>query len=148
MILEEIARLSCPAESVVAFLDDLETQYRSWHPSHILFRWVGPAGDERSQFFFDERIGSWRLRVRMRAHRPHPFHLSCVPVSPFWRAVFPGMTFAVEKDGSGCRYAHRIALRLGPFKPMLERSLLAPLRRHMAEEAVNLERLIGDGLQG
>ncbi len=143
MILEEIAHLSCTPERVVAFLENLESRYRYWHPSHILFRWTGPPGDPQSRFFFDERIGSRRIRLRMKALRPEPFHLRCIPVSPLWRMVFLGMSFSVEKEGGGCLYIHRIALRLGPIAPIVESSLLEPLRRHMAEEAANLERLLG-----
>lgn len=143
MILEEIAHLSCSPESARAFLEDLERQYRHWHPSHILFRWTGPATDRMSRFFFDERIESLRLRMRMKARWDGQFHLTCVPESPVWRLVFPGMTFEVTPEAAGCLYEHRIALRLGPLEPLLERRVVAPIRRHMAEEAVNLERLIG-----
>lgn len=143
MILEEVAHLTCPPESVVAFLDDLETQYRHWHPGHILFRWTGPPGDRKSRYFFDERIGPLHLRMTMRARRPERLHLVSTPVNPLWRIVFPGMTFEVEAEAGGCLYVHRIALRLGPLVGPIDARVLQPIRRHMAEEAINLERLLG-----
>jgi hypothetical protein len=141
MILEEVAHLSCSRDRAAAFFGDLEAQYRSWHPDHIAFRWVGPVNDHRSRYFFDERIGPLRLRLTMTARRPDKYHLVSTPVNPFWRIVFPGMTFAVEEAAAGCTYVHRIAVRLGPLAGILDRKILTPIRQHMAEEAVNLERL-------
>src|SRR5688572_30817260 len=110
MILEEIAHLDVPAAEVVRFLDDLDVHYRDWHPDHVAFRWSGPADDRRRRFFFDERIGRWRLRVTMTVTTRTADRMVCVPRSPLWRAVFPGMSFALEPEGRGTRLIHHVAL--------------------------------------
>jgi hypothetical protein len=110
-------------------------------PDHMA-KWLPSCGDNRRRFRFDERVGAFRLRLTMRVARsPDGRSAICVPASLAVRWFFPWMTFAVEPEGSGTLFTHRINLRLGPLARLLDRSLVAPLRRHMQEEAVALQRL-------
>jgi hypothetical protein len=143
MILTETIHLASPPEAAIAFLESLDRTYPSWHPDHIGFRWLPlRGGDDRRRFRFDERVGAFRLRLTMRVARsPDGRSATCVPASLAVRWFFPWMTFAVAPEGSGSLFTHRINLRLGPFARLLDRSLVAPLRRHMQEEALALQRL-------
>ena len=141
MLLAESKHLTCKPERAVAFFMELDEHYLDWHPDHVAFAWRGPPTDRRSRFFFDERIGRVRLRMAMTVRWTGSTRIVCTPRGLHWRAVLRWMTFEVEPEAAGTRFTHRISLRLGPFARFLERPLLAPLRRHMAEEADNLEQL-------
>lgn len=141
MILEEITHLECSPDQAIAFFEDLEENYLRWHPAHIFFKWLGPREDPHGRFFFDERIGPLRLRLKMKMDRLGPNRIRCTPESRAWRFFFPGMSFSVEPEGDGTLYIHHIALRLGPLEGLLDRRVLMPIRQHMREEGANLAML-------
>lgn len=141
MILEETNHLRVPPEEVVAFLEALDERYRDWHPDHVSFSWLD--GAKREHFFFEERIGRWMLRMSMQLTRSSDGRRAiCRPMSKAMRLVFPWMSFTAEPEDGGCHYIHRIKLRLGPLRPLIERTFLRPLRQHMREETANLGRLL------
>lgn len=140
MIVEERRPLATSAERVVAFFEHLDRHYLEWHPDHIAFVWID--GDHHDAFRFDETIGRWRIAMRMRIVRTAGGrHVTCRPISPWLRLVAPWMSFDVSDAGEGSLYVHRIKLRLGPLRPLLRKTLLNPLRRHMREESAYLDRL-------
>lgn len=140
MILEDSETIDVQPIAVVQFLENMDRHYRDWHPDHVSFDWLD--GARREHFYFDERVGGWRLRLPMRVTRSADRRSAVVrPTSRMIRLVFPWMSFAVTPDGRGCRYTHRIKLRLGPLRPLLERGFLPALRRHMRSEAENLARI-------
>lgn len=143
MILEEIVRLDCEPQAIVAFLEDMDRHYLHWHHDHVAFRWTGAPGARKDHFFFEEIIGRFTLRATMYVTRSADGRsATAVPTSRFLRLVFPELKFTVTADASGCVFFHRVRLRLGPLRPFLEASLLAPLRRHMAEESAGLRRIV------
>ncbi len=140
MIIEESRALPVPADTIVEFLEKLDAYYLDWHPDHISFDWLD--GGRREHFYFAERIGGWMLRMAMRVTRSGDGRIAvCQPSSAIARLVFPWMSFEARSEGDGCRYIHRIKLRLGPLRPLLESTFLAPLRRHMRDEAEYLAQL-------
>ncbi|MGV8839270.1 MAG: SRPBCC family protein [Bauldia sp.] len=145
MILQESTFLPCPPATAVAFLEGMERHYRDWHPDHVDFRWLPSPLGPHGRFHFEERVGRWRLRLQMRLDYRSDDRAVYVPESRVVRWAFPGMSFEVTREGSGCRWTHRIALRLAFLAPLVERTLLAPLRVHMHEETANLRHLLGDG---
>ncbi len=141
MILEESIHIDAPPERIAAFLETLDEHYRDWHPDHVSFSWLDST--KREYAYFDERIGRWRLRMRIQVARSASGrHALCRPTSRLVRLVFPWMTFDAQAERQGSRYTHRIKLRLGPLRPLLEGTLLRPLRQHMREETANLPELI------
>lgn len=141
MIITESAVIMAPPERLVDFFETLDEHYLDWHPDHVSFAWLDPAHE---RFHFVERIGSWTLDMRMSIERSADGRLAtCRPRSALFALVFPWMTFEARAEpGGGARYTHRINLRLGPLRWLLERTLLQPLRRHMALESQNLAKLI------
>lgn len=143
IVLEESVHLDAPPQALKAFLEDLERGYRDWHPDHILFRWEDLPGAMPRRFFFDERIGGWRLAWHMTMElSPDGLTATCRPVSRLARWAVPWMTFTALPESGGCRYLHRIAIRGRWAKPLLDAVILDAVRRHMREEGVNLRRLI------
>lgn len=143
MILQESTFLPCPPATAIAFLEAMERHYRDWHPDHIDFRWLPSPLGPHGRFQFEERVGRWRLRLQMRLDFRSAERAVYVPENLFVRWAFPGMSFEVSREGSGTRWTHRIALRLAFFAPLVERTLLQPLRIHMREETANLPQVIG-----
>jgi hypothetical protein len=141
VILQETSILDVPPERVVAFLEALEHRYLDWHPDHISFSWLD--GAKRDHFYFEERIGGWMIRMPVQITRSADGRMAvCRPSTRIVRWVFPWMTFSAHPEGNGCRYTHRIKLRLGPARWLLERRLLPALRQHMREETANLGGLL------
>ena len=140
MIVEESRAMDVPPDRVVTFLEEIDAHYLDWHPDHIAFDWLD--GSQREFFHFEERIGRWRVRLLMQVIRAADGGMAiCRPTSRLVRLLVPGMSFAVRRAGRGCRYTHQIKLRLGPLRPLLERTFLAPLRQHMREESAYLAHL-------
>ena len=141
MILQETSILDVPPERVVAFLEALEHRYLDWHPDHISFSWLD--GPKREHFYFEERIGGWMIRMPVQITRSADGRMAvCQPATRIVRLVFPWMTFTVRPEGDSCRYTHRIKLRLGPIRWLLERRFIPALQRHMREETENLAQLL------
>lgn len=143
MIIRETRALPVPTARIVAFFENLDTHYLNWHPDHVSFAWLD--GGAHKLFHFDERIGRWRLAMAMSVSRTKAGREAiCRPLSRWLRLVFPWMSFVVEDAPGGCRYTHHIKLRVGPFGPLIERTFLVPLRRHMREESAYLAALARD----
>ena len=139
MIIEEHRELQASAASLVDILEHLDRHYRDWHTDHISFVWLDEA---HTGFGFSEKIGRWHIAMRMRIERRDDgLAVTCRPVSRWLRSVMSWMTFEAIPNGDSCVYLHRIKLRFGPFRPVLQRTFIAPLRQHMADEASNLDRL-------
>lgn len=141
MILEETSILNVRPERVVAFLEALDDHYLDWHPDHVSFSWLDGAKHEH--FYFEERIGGWMIRMPVQITRSADGREAvCQPTTRIARWVFPWMIFSAQPEGNGCRYTHRIKLRLGPIRWLLQRRFIPALRQHMREETAILSKLL------
>lgn len=134
-------------ERVWDWLETLPEHYRQWHPGHLSARWVTGHGFRPGAVMEVEEV------LHGRRHR---LTLTCVDVEP-GRSVryrlFPGMggTFDVEPVDGATRFTARLtagtqAPVIGRVLDALLRTVLGSrfevLRRHQAEEGVNLKALL------
>jgi uncharacterized protein YndB with AHSA1/START domain len=134
-------------ERVWEWLETLPGHYQQWHPDHRSARWV--TGHD----FHPGAV----MEVEEVLHgRPHRLTLTCVDVEP-GRSVryrlFPGMggAFEIEPVDGGTRFTATLcagtrAKVVGPALDAVLRRVLGgrfeALRRHQAEEGVNLKAVL------
>ena len=134
-------------ERVWDWLETLPEHYRQWHPDHLSARWVTGHGFRPGAVMEVEEV------LHGRRHR---LTLTCVEVDP-GRSVryrlFPGLggTFDVEPVDGATRFTASLSAGtrtpvVGPALDAVLRSALGGrfevLRRHQAEEGVNLKALL------
>jgi hypothetical protein len=60
-------------KDVFAFFAEMESNYKRWHPDHVLFRWLEtPALKEGVRFHFEERIAGKLLKKTVAFTRIEP----------------------------------------------------------------------------
>ena len=49
MILEDSVEIRTTPKRIFDFFEHMDENYQSWHPDHVLFRWVDGLGRSRSE---------------------------------------------------------------------------------------------------
>lgn len=139
--------VEAPEERIWAWLNDLPTHYRAWHPDHLECRY---ARGERLE-------AGAVLIVAERLHgRVHHLRLLATEVQPprivrYRGRGFRGAFLLESVNGDATRFTAELAFGsrlpgLGSLLDALARRLLADrlaaLQRHMREEGENLKRIM------
>lgn len=150
MILEASTSIDASPEAVFAFFENMDANYRRWHPDHVLFRWESEPGLRvGGVFYFEERIGGKLLRKRVRFNRIEPGQLiEFVLTNPLYRLILPRIAFAIQPEDHGVRVTQTIPIRTGPIGAWLNRREFDAVRVHMREEGENLKRILEAGSNG
>ena len=145
--LRDTVVIDVPSQVVWEWLETMPEHILEWHPDHISARWV------RGCSFAPNAV----LEVEELLHgKPHRLPMKIIEVEPGRRAcyrVFPGLggCVHVEPTDAGSRFTATI--RLGFRMPvvgalvdaLIRRALrerIEGIRRHQAEEGVNLKALL------
>lgn len=146
MILEETTTIDASPTAIFGFFEDMDANYRRWHPDHEAFRWEeGSTLATGATATFTERIGGHRQEktVRFTAVEP-PRYLEFHPTGRLERLLLPHISFTIEPtaDGSATTVRQRLRVRTGPIGAWLNRREFDAVREHMREEGRNLKRLL------
>ncbi|GIL03092.1 MAG: SRPBCC family protein [Alphaproteobacteria bacterium] len=143
MILARTTEIAAPPRRVFAFFEEMESNYTRWHPDHIAFRWLQPGRlAVGNRFHFEERIHGQHIRRTVRLTRVESDRMiEFVPDNALIRFFLRGVTFRIEPADAGCRFTQEIRIRIGPLGRAVNRSGLAAVARHMAEEGENLKAI-------
>jgi hypothetical protein len=146
MILSQTTVIAASPAAVFAFLRDMEANYTLWHPGHIAFRQVsGEPLCHGSTFRIEERIDGHRIARTMLYTRIEPDRLiEFVPASRLIRLFLRRVRFIIRPAGEGCAVSQEVHIVIGPIGRVLNRRGLEAVRRHMAEEGINLKRMVED----
>lgn len=145
MILQESVVIAAPPAAVFDFFRHMDSNYRRWHPDHVVFDWLD---DTRlavgSRFRFEERINGKRIRRTDRMSRiVEDRFVEFQPQNVLFRLFLRGVAFAMEPVGEGhCRLTQTITIRIGPIGYWLNRRDFAAVEQHMREEGENLKALL------
>jgi hypothetical protein len=145
MIVSQSTEIAAPPERVHAFFEEMEDKYTSWHPDHIVFRWLEPGRNvERgSAFYIEERINGQVLKRTMRFTRVEPARdLEFAPDSRLIRFFLKRVVFSIEPLGDGCRLIQSLHIRIGPIGYWLNRRGFAAVEKHMREEGRNMKAML------
>lgn len=131
-------------EAVLAFFADMETNYRRWHPDHLLFRWEDGRGLEPGVvFYFEETIGGQLMRKRVAFTRIDPEgRIEFAFTNRLLRLVLPYIRFDFPREDGGVRFTQEIPIRTGPLGAWLNRREFDAVREHMRQEAENLKAIL------
>lgn len=145
--LRDTVVIEASAEAVWAWLESMPDHILEWHPDHIAARWVEGGRFEPGA----------AMEVRERLHgKPHRLRMTVTDVEPGrWvhYRIFPGLrgTFDVLPVHGASEFTAEIEIGfdvpvVGPLLDRLLRRVLGgrveQIRRHQAEEGVNLKRLL------
>ena len=148
----DTSHIDAPPERVWRFFAEMGEHYRAWHPEHLAWREIeGDATRPGSVIFADEWLGPVRLRGRIHVDHVEPERFFDFRFGPPFSLVNAGGFFRITPTGDGgcdllaeTHFGSRRPRLAALLDPLFERLLpVAELRRHMAEEGVNLNRLIG-----
>lgn len=144
MLLEDVADIQAPPESIFGFFQQMENLYLDWHPDHVTFKWVHGHGlAEGNTFYFEEYIAGKLLKKHVRLTKIVPNeYIEFAPTNRLIRLVLPEMSFRIEPIGEQCRLRARIRVRVGPIGAWLNRREFDAVRQHMQQEGANLKAII------
>ena len=145
MILSETSpEIRAAPEDVFAFFAGMESNYKRWHPDHVLFRWLDPPTlKEGIRFYFEERIAGKLLKKTVVFTRVEPGSLiEFAPTSRLFRVFLPRISFRISSTDGGFTVTQDIQLRVGPLAAWLNRREFDAVRHHMRQEGENLKRLL------
>ena len=144
MILEESVEIRTAPDRIFGFFEHMDENYRSWHPDHVLFKWVdGRSLNEGTVFYFEEYIAGKLLKKRVRFTKIEADkHIEFAPTFWLLRLFLPRFVFHVDRDGDHCRFEAQIHRRIGPLAKRLHQKDFDAVRQHMRDEGQNLKRLL------
>lgn len=146
IVLRDEIEIAAPPERVFAFLADLPAHYLAWHPDHVSCRWArGTELVEGSRVACEELLHGDLHHLTFTATRVVPDRLIAYSLP-----IGDG-SFETAPSNGGTRFV--ATLRLGSRVPVVGGLVdtvltrwfgdrLLAMRRHMAEEGANLERLL------
>lgn len=138
--------INVPPERVWAWLNELPTHYREWHPAHVLCRYERGEGLEvGAVLYVEEYLHGRKHRLRLEATEVVPGR-----VMRYRNHAFTGR-FLLEPANGGTRFTAE--LHFGISTPVIGYLLdallqavlgrrLAAFQTHMREEGGNLKRLL------
>lgn len=142
---EDSIRIDAPAEQAFAFFEDMEANYRRWHPDHLKFEWRSGRGlAVGNVFYFEERIAGKLQKKETRITEVVPGrYFAFTMTNPVFRFFLPHLSFGFEPDGQGCVFRAEIRMHgIGPLGRRLNRREFDAVERHMAEEGRNLKAIL------
>lgn len=144
--LRDSVLINVPPERVWAWLNELPTHYRTWHPAHVTCRYE--HGDRLE-------VGAVLYAEEFLHNRLHRLRLKATEVVPGRALRYRGHgftgAFLVDPANSATSFTAELAfgMRLGVLGSVLDtllRKLLGPrlatFQVHMHEEGVNLKQLL------
>ncbi len=144
MTLEDSVEIRTAPDRIFDFFEHMDRNYQSWHPDHVVFKWVeGSSLKEGAVFYFEEYIAGKLLKKRVRFTRIEADkHIEFAPTFWLLRLFLPRFVFHIDVDGDRCKFAARIRIRIGPLAKRLHQREFDAVRQHMREEGQNLKRLL------
>ena len=144
MILRDSISVKAGAEAIFRFFEEMEGNYRRWHPDHVVFRWISGRGvKEGNVFYFEEYIAGKLLKKRVVFTRVIPNqHIEFAPTFRLMKFFLPCMLFRVEPESDGCQFIAEVHLRMGPLARWAHKKELEAIREHMRVESVNIKRIV------
>lgn len=142
---EDSIQIAAPAEAGFAFFEDMEANYRRWHPDHLKFEWRKGRGlAVGNVFYFEERIAAKLQRKETRITEVVPGRFfAFTMVNPVFRFFLPRLSFAFEPAGAGHTFKAELHLNaIGPLGRRLNSREFDAVDQHMREEGLNLKKLL------
>ena len=142
---EDQIAIDAPPSSGFAFFENMQANYRRWHPNHLTFEWKrGPGLAVGNEFRFEESIAGKRRVKTTRIIEVIPDrYFAFTMVNPFFRFFLPRLSFGFEPQAGGFRFRAEIHLHgIGPMGRRLNRREFNAVQTHMAEEGQNLKELL------
>lgn len=142
---EDSIAIDAPPAAAFAFFENMEDNYRRWHPDHIGFEWRQGRGlAVGNVFYFEETIAGKLQKKTTRITEVVPDrYFAFTMVNPVFRFFLPHLSFGFEPDGDGCIFRAELRLHgIGPLGRRLNRREFDAVERHMAEEGRNLKTLL------
>lgn len=145
--LRDVRTIGVPPDEVWVWFENLPDHMLEWHPDHLDARWLRGGKLEPGTV----------MEVREILHgKPHRLRMALEEVQRGRRVcyrIFPGLggEFLVDPKNGGTRFTAIITLGyrvpvVGPFIDWILRHVLGDrleaIRRHQAEEGVNLKLLL------
>jgi hypothetical protein len=141
---DEIA-VAAPPAAGFAFFENMEANYRRWHPDHLKFEWRKGRGLKVGNvFFFEERIAGKLQKKETRITEVVPNrYFAFTMVNPIFRFFLPHLSFGFEPDGQGFVFKAELRLHgIGPLGRRLNKREFDAVETHMAEEGRNLKAIL------
>lgn len=144
MLLEETTKMKASPQTVYHFFENMDDQYKQWHPDHNAFRWIdGGSLEEGSKAYFEEDIGGKTQKKTVRFTRIDPDrYIEFRPTSRVVGFLMPHISFTITPCSDGCEVTQRIKVRTGPIGARLNRREFDAVRKHMHEEGTNLKHIL------
>lgn len=147
IVLRDTVTICVPPARVWSWLESIPEHIHEWHPDHISARWVSGGAF----------VSNAKMEVKEQLHgKPHRLRMTVTEVEPgHWvhYRLFPGLRggFEVEPVENGTKFTATIEIGLsvpiigalidGVLRLIIPGRLEA-IRRHQAEEGVNLRALL------
>jgi hypothetical protein len=117
VILKDSIMINASPEVIFQFFEEMEHNYRQWHPDHVLYRWVSGKGVKEGHiFYFEEYIAGKLLKKRVVFTRvvQHQ-HIEFAPTFWLMKLFLPRIVFLIEPESDGSQFIAEIHLRIGPL---------------------------------
>lgn len=146
ILLRDSTVIDAAPERVWAWLGDLPTHYRAWHPAHVACRY--DRGDSLAAgtiMYVEEQLHGRRHRLRLRATEVVPGRLMRYQSRGFRGAFLVEPWNGATRFTADLEFGIRVPVLGAAVDAVLRRVLarrLAAFRTHMREEGENLKRLL------
>ena len=151
IVLKDEIEINAPPSKLVEWFSHIDERYREWHPEHILARYIkGTPFEEGSILYFEEYLGKPKYKFRFFVTKAEP------GTKMEYKILFPYTllnsrgSFTLQKQGEGTRFIAIVSVGWGgAVGKLLDRiywlfggGRLREIRRHMADEGVNIKKII------
>lgn len=145
LILEDSIHINVPPEKLFDFFNSMSSdRYRSWHPDHLDFKWIGSSGAVRgNRFWFRETVGGKTMdKTVFFTEVEKDRYLEFALTNWFFRLILRKFSFRMQPISSGTLFIARIEILTGPIGTALNKREFDAVRVHMKEEGENLKPVV------
>ena len=142
MLKESIVIDKAPNEIFEWLLHFVEN-YRSWHPEHILAKWIkGQNFEAGSILYAEEYIGKDKEKLKFKTTKLIPNQLI------EYKLLFPqsmlcsGGSFRLEPKNGSAVFTATLSFRFEIILSRLFASKVQEIKKHMKEEGENLKKIL------
>ncbi|MFX0052069.1 MAG: SRPBCC family protein [Candidatus Hermodarchaeota archaeon] len=145
MSLEDSIEIRTASHTIFNFFLNLPDNYRKWHSDHLTCKWLKKTPELRgSEIYCEEYIHGALHKIKFRIlqieENRRIEYKNLFPIS----LISPKGSFIIEEKEKSCIFTARLSFRFSWFLRKFAKNRINLLKIHMAEEGINLKKILED----
>lgn len=141
--LKDSVKIHTNPKAIFDWFDNFDDNYTSWHPDHIKAKWIkGDHIEVNAIVYTEEYLGTHLEKLKFRITRMIPNRLIKFKVLFPESLICTSGSFEIKPQNGTSVFIATLSFRMGTLLAKIFPARMKALRKHMAEEGLNLKGIL------